>query len=463
MKNRSFIVGVFVLAGLALFTLGMFLIGNRHEAFSRHIEYYAEFTDLSGLTKGSKVQVAGMDAGEVIGIVVPPTPASRFRVHIRIKETLHGLVRTDSVATIGTEGVVGDTFLLIHSGSSKAPAAAPDATLVSKEPTELADLLEQGKGTLADVDVTVKNANGLLTSVGGNLNATLTNIRATVGNANDVIVGLKEGHGPAGMLLHDQELATRIRQTVSNAELATSNLNHAAGQADALISNVQSRQLPQKVDDVLGSVKSAASNLDTTSLQLRQTLEEATGPDEQGATAGTNIRESLSNLNTATGNMADETEALKHNFFFRGFFTHRGYYNLTQLSPDKYRKDRLFTNPANQREWLAGDQVFEAGTDGTERLTVQGKKMLDDAATRLGDAILSTPLVIEGYSDNSDAAEQLARSENRAILVRAYLQNHFHLNPGNIGAVALRNSPLPNLDRSQWDGVCIVAIKPRSK
>jgi len=71
--------------------------------------------------------------------------------------------------------------------------------------------------------------------------------------------------------------------------------------------------------------------------------------------------------------------------------------------------------------------------------------------------------VIEGYSDNSDAAEQLARSESRAILVRAYLQNHFHLNPGNIGAVALRNSPFPNLDRSRWDGVCIVVLKPRPK
>ena len=65
--NRPLIVGVFVTAGLALFTAGLFMIGNRHEAFAQHIELYAEFANLSGITQGTKVQVAGMDAGQVEG------------------------------------------------------------------------------------------------------------------------------------------------------------------------------------------------------------------------------------------------------------------------------------------------------------------------------------------------------------------------------------------------------------
>src|ERR1700744_4402645 len=109
MMNRNFIVGLFVVAGLTLFSVGLFLIGNRNQRFARHVEYYAEFTDLAGLAKGAKVQVAGMDAGQIVDIGVPHSPASRFRVRMRINEALHGLVRTDSVTTIGTEGVVGDT------------------------------------------------------------------------------------------------------------------------------------------------------------------------------------------------------------------------------------------------------------------------------------------------------------------------------------------------------------------
>jgi phospholipid/cholesterol/gamma-HCH transport system substrate-binding protein len=177
MVNRTFTVGLFAIAGLTLFTVGLFLVGNRHEAFARHMDFYAEFTNLAGLSKGAKVQVAGMNAGQILDIAIPDSPSSRFRLKLRVNEKLHGLVRTDSVATIGTEGVVGDTFVLILPGSLKAPAAAAQSTLPSKEPTEIAELLDEGKGVLADVDGTVKQANGILTTVGGRLNSTLDGVK----------------------------------------------------------------------------------------------------------------------------------------------------------------------------------------------------------------------------------------------------------------------------------------------
>jgi phospholipid/cholesterol/gamma-HCH transport system substrate-binding protein len=59
--NRNLIVGLFVLTGLVLFSVGLFMIGNRHQAFTRHVDFYTEFTNLYGLAKGAKVQVAGMD------------------------------------------------------------------------------------------------------------------------------------------------------------------------------------------------------------------------------------------------------------------------------------------------------------------------------------------------------------------------------------------------------------------
>ena len=120
MPNRFLAVGIFIVAGVTLFALGIFLVGSRHEAFSRHMLLYTEFTELDGIAKGSKVQVAGMDAGQVASIDVPNSPNGRFRVQMRIEERFHGLVRTDSVVTIDTEGVVGDTFLTIHPGSPSA-------------------------------------------------------------------------------------------------------------------------------------------------------------------------------------------------------------------------------------------------------------------------------------------------------------------------------------------------------
>jgi phospholipid/cholesterol/gamma-HCH transport system substrate-binding protein len=464
--NKPWIVGSFVLAGLVLFATGLFMIGNRHEAFARHAEFYVEFSNLSGIAKGAKVQVAGMDAGEVVDVRVPASPASKFRVRLRINETLHGLVRTDSVVTIYTEGVVGDKFLSIGAGTAQMPAATPDSTLASKEPTELSALLDQAKGTITDIDATVRNANGLITNagqlvttVGGNLNSTLSEVKTTVGNANDVVVGLKEGKGPAGMMLHDEAVAEQLRQAVTNGQNATVQLNHAAEHAAALVSDIQSRSFPQKIDETLASAKDTVSNLSATSKEVRQTVADFTEPDEKGVTAAENLRESLSNVNTATVNMADDTEALKHNFFLRGFFRSRGYFNLDRLAPEQYRKNRFFSAPDNDRAWLRADELFQLTPDGVEQLTHNGRALLNATVAQYGAAILQSPLVIEGYSDTADAVRRLATSRARAILVRNYVQNHFQLDPTTIGSVALENRPPAGLDRADWNGVAIVIFK----
>ena len=376
MSNRNITVGIFVAAGVSLFTFGIFLIGNQQKAFARHFDVYTEFANLDGVAKGAKVRVAGMDAGEVVDIGVPDRPPAKFRLKLSIEQRLHILVRTDSVVTIATEGVVGDKFLLVHSGGQLTSEATSRTTLPSEEPLDLSDLMEKSAGML-------KDASGLMKQAGGKLNGALDAITTTVNNADDVVIGLKEGKGPAGMLLRDEGTAERIRQTVENARQATDALNHASTQADALVSDLRSRDLGQKADDAMVSARSAAQHIDATSEQLHQTMTEALGPDDRGEDAATNIQQSLSNLNQATGNMAEDTEALKHNFFFRGFFKRRGYYTLTNLKPDQYRHDKVFANPENQREWLTADDLFQPALNGFETLSPAGKKRIDEVASQL--------------------------------------------------------------------------------
>jgi hypothetical protein len=58
-------VGVFVLGGLALFTLGLFMIGDRQMAFADKFVIYAEFARITGLQPGAIVRVSGAKAGSV--------------------------------------------------------------------------------------------------------------------------------------------------------------------------------------------------------------------------------------------------------------------------------------------------------------------------------------------------------------------------------------------------------------
>jgi phospholipid/cholesterol/gamma-HCH transport system substrate-binding protein len=451
MVNRNVLVGIFVAAGVILFTVGIYMVGNRHQAFSRHTDFYTEFSSLDGVSKGSKVRVAGMDAGEVITVDVPESPSSRFRVRMRIDDKLRGLVRGDSVVTIDTEGVVGDTFLTIHAGTTHAPSASEFATLPSKESVDMSELLERGSGLLNDADSTLKQ-------VGKQLNGTLEGAKQTIGNANDIIIGMKKGRGSAGMLLRDEALAAQVRKTVTNVQDASANLDLVSGRADALISDVQSRQLPKKADRTMDTVQRAASNLDESAKQIHQTIVEATGPDNQGVGAGANISETLSHLNVATGNMAEDTEALKHNFLLRGFFKRRGYYTLTDMPLDRYRKDRVFSNPANYRAWLSATQLFLKDADGVEALTSEGKQILNSALAQSGESLVDHAVVVEGYANATNIADQLSSSRYRAVLVRQYLERHFQLDGTNVGAVSMNDAPPDGVGHSRWDGVCVVMV-----
>jgi phospholipid/cholesterol/gamma-HCH transport system substrate-binding protein len=341
----------------------------------------------------------------------------------------------------------------------------------------LSELLTRGNQLLNDAD-------GMLKEVGGRLNGALGAVTTAISNVNDVVGGVKQGRGTAGMLLRDEALSDRIRQTITttssdvqeivadvkagrgpagmllrnealaaqiretvkNAQQSATDLGHAARQADSLATDMNSRQISLKTSDLLDSLNSSARQLDGLITDIGK-------PDGDGMSAGVNLRASLTNASTAASNLADATEALKHNFLTRGFFKKRGYYSLADLSPETYRREKAFTNPANRRVWLSGSDLFETARDGNEQLSASGKAILNDALAEYGEPGIKGPIIIEGYWNGGVPADELRLSRSRAVIVRQYLQTHFHLDPRDLGSVPMKNSPLTELRRATWDGV----------
>lgn len=452
MSNRNLIVGLFMIGGFGLFATGVIVVGDQQRVFGKHVDYYTAFRDVDGLTKGSKVQVGGLDAGEVTDIRVSKPPALGFSVSLRVDRKLQGLVRTDSIVAIETQGVVGETFLSIQPGSPSAAQANPGATLQSQEMVSLSDMLNKGSRVLDTVDSTLK-----VTS--GKLNGALDKLSGTISNANDLVVGLKEGHGTVGMLLQDDEVAGQIRQAIAQTKDVTTNLDHVSAQAESMMSDFQSRQFPQKIDQTVDHMKSASLNIDDTTQQIHTMVTDLSRPDDEGLSLADNVRESLSQANGATANLEADTEALKHNFLLKGFFRRRGYYNLRDLQPDRYRKDKVFMNPENARAWLPGSDLFQKGANGNEVLSSAGERFLDAKLAEYGNAVVEKPIVVEGYSNSPDVDEQLSDSRQRAILVRQYLFIHYALDLTKVGIVSMKNSPPPGFGHASWNGVCLVIVQ----
>ena len=154
------------------------------------------------------------------------------------------------------------------------------------------------------------------------------------------------------MLLEDKATAADVRQSVANIRQTTEKLDGSSTRIDNILADVQSRQLVGKMDDTLTSAKSASHNLDQTSQQINTTLKSAFGQNQYGEDAGRTCSSLSRIINQATGNLADDTEALKHEFFFKGFFRHRGYDDLDDLTVEQYRAGQIFKGLPESRQWI---------------------------------------------------------------------------------------------------------------
>ena len=475
MSKRNIWVGVLVAIGIVLFGTGLFLIGNEHQAFRRHTDFFTEFANVDGIAKGAKVRVNGMDGGQVAEVIIPSSPRDKFRLRITIEDRLRGLIRDNSVVSVESDGLVGDKFLLIGGGSVGSPQAGPGLTLPSKEPFSMSKMLDQASGLLTQVGATVTQVEGTITQVRGTIadvqgkmDGTLNTVTRTVNNANGIVTDIRHGKGSAGVLLEDQQTGDNVKQAVLNARDATTSLSAASAQVNGILDEVRQRRIVAKVDDTLDNANTATQQLAQASQQVNATLKDAFAPDQYGESAGANLQQSLTNITQASGNLADDTEALKHEFFFKGFFKKRGYDSLDRLPVESYRKGTLLKKQAQNRTWISAVNLFQTSIvpdnndpgkigGAEETLSPEGRAAINEAVSKIPN-LYASALIVEGYSDMGTAGEMLRQSRHRAILVRNYLQLRFGLASQTMGVIGMSAVPPVAADRRTWDGICLTRL-----
>jgi phospholipid/cholesterol/gamma-HCH transport system substrate-binding protein len=440
-------VGVFVLGGLLLFIIGLFMIGDRQMAFEKKFTVYAEFKKITGLQPGSIVRVSGAKAGSITEILPPATPGEKFRVKLEITEDLHQLVRTDSVATIETEGLVGGSYLGISTGTDAAPRLIPDGTIAGKEPFDVADLRQQMGDPIKTVNGTIDemqddaqravvaiadtadNANALLADVSADLRDMAASGAKLTSDASQIAEGIRSGKGTIGKLVNDDELYNRATAIATQAEDIATNARQVVENARTTLEGFQSKDGPI-----------------------------------QGMTA--DVKQAMDDARAAMAGFAENMEALKHNFLLRGFFNRRGYFDLAQISPADYRQGVLTKGSDRQlvRVWLRSDVLFEPEPDHpeTERLTDTGKVHVGSAIGPSLERVLSGIVMVEGYAQAGTPDEQYLRSRARASVVRDFLISKFHLDPQATGAIPLGADSNGSPEKAPWDGVALAIILPKA-
>lgn len=454
--------GAFVVGGLMLFGLGLFLIGDRRMLFSGSAEYYTEFAQVSALDVGAKVRVGGMNAGEVVEIRVPRGPKSTFRVKFKIVEKLFSVVRTDSVASIATDGLLGNKYLLIDTGTTAlAPAGY---TLPSREPFEIGDLLAKIRQTVTAIDMTVGEVKGDVSSATQTVADTAKHVdqivvaiqdpidRVTIAaskiseDASVIIARVRAGEGTLGKLLNDDAVYNSLSGSAKAAQQVMANVRQTSTDVTELVSRFKSGEMPADIERTMKNVSESSERIKV----LVSTLQPGPGGGE-GITG--DLRATLGSAREAMSDLAENLEALKHSFFFRGFFKDRGFYDLGSLSPVEYQSKEFEKNVTKERVWIRQDELFMVKADGSEELSDSGRTKLNTMMANFLRFTRDRAVIVEGYAAAGTLDEQFLRSRDRAMKVRDYLVKKFTLSPDLIGAMPM------GAVAAYGDGVALVLLK----
>jgi phospholipid/cholesterol/gamma-HCH transport system substrate-binding protein len=221
----------------------------------------------------------------------------------------------------------------------------------------------------------------------------------------------------------------------------------------------------ERVKEIASEAERAVTNLREASESAKAAIDDFRG--EKGPMRGVvaDLQQSLTAARETLTDLADNSEALKRNFFFRGFFNRRGYFDLDDIGVEEYRNGALETNDRRVlRVWVSAAVLFAPDADGQERLTDSGRQRLDSAMAPFLRYPPNTPFVVEGYAGGATSDAQFVLSRSRALQVRDYLVGKFGLDPGHVATMPLGVQAPGSPANDRWEGVALalfVETSPR--
>ena len=310
-KNMSAVrLGIFIFIGLCLLVLAVFLVGQKNALFSSTFTVKAYFKDVQGLRSGATVRLSGIDVGNVKSVVIVNDTSGRVEVSMNLQTDIQRFIRTDTRATIETEGLVGNKVVVLKIGSSSAEPVRDGGYIQSEEPVGFSAIIAQTEGIMQYT----KNMTKDLSEIVGRVN---------------------KGEGSIGKLFTDNELYNDATQLTKRADQSLKNITDELNKVTGLFDT-----LGIGVKTVVGNVNKVVSDVDNIVTNINE------GKGVLGALVvsgkydttitGTlvNIQKTSEDARLAASRLAENMEALKHNWLFKSYFENRGYWDKAKYEDE---------------------------------------------------------------------------------------------------------------------------------
>lgn len=239
-------VGVLVIVAIAALTALISLMsGSTGGLFTRRIVVHSFFKNASGLKPGAPVNLQGVTIGTVSKVIIDPkrklTPVEIImKVGVKYGVDLH----QDSLASLSTAGVLGDTFVDIDSTQASGPPLKNGDELPTKISPSLSDVIESSQSVIKQVNIILAKVNIMADalkdskgSLGKFINdpALYNRAVATLAQAQDMVNQVKQGKGTLGKFVMDPALYDRANETVLRLQNIVDQIDAGKGTVGKLV------------------------------------------------------------------------------------------------------------------------------------------------------------------------------------------------------------------------------------
>ncbi|MBS1493923.1 MAG: MCE family protein [Bacteroidetes bacterium] len=303
--RKKVITGIFIIAGLALFLVATFIIGSKTNMFKSTFELNTVFQNVAGIKEGNTVTFAGINVGTVDMVNIETL--NKVVVMMTIDSKMKKFIRKDSKVSITSEGLVGNKVVSISAGNDKTPPVESGDYLESVKPIGVEDIIK-------DLKSTTENVNQLTKS--------LSNIVDSVSN----------GQGTIGQLINNESLFNSVDSTFRSFASSTQKVDVILAKVSQTVDQVTANfnNLSKGVNDITDNIAMVTQKINSSQSLVGTLLTDTVFAN--------NLKDIVKNSNAATARLEDgafsfaqNMEALKHNFLFKGYFEDIGYWDKADV------------------------------------------------------------------------------------------------------------------------------------
>ena len=209
--NHKIRLGIFISLGIAVFILAIYFIGEKQQLFRSTFRLSGEFKDVAGLQAGNNVRLSGINVGTVENVSI--VSDTSVKVEILIDENTRKFIRKDAIASIGSEGLMGNKVLIISPGTGGKMIIKNNDIIATTQPTDMDEIMKS-------------------------LKKTIDNSASITGDLAKISTNIESGKGTIGRLMMDKEWRQNFEATIINLKEGSDGfkvLMDKSGEVDSIL------------------------------------------------------------------------------------------------------------------------------------------------------------------------------------------------------------------------------------